>query len=327
MKMKSLLKYFIFSLVFFYACKEDKKEKKVVGDLNSYSISSIVLDKLNTKWIGTDQGLFKRVANGYELQDISGKILSLFFEKSSNTLWVGTDGGLYKGSVSGENISISRIPSSNLSNNMVWSAYVDSSAKRWFGTDLGFTLNKGTVWKTDKFLYNDLGALNSMDIEQASINAIAIGNGNYFFATNSYGLYRAYGYDESVDAFSGATQWASPYNGESAVDSIFAVIIDSQGSLWFGGTNGVQRHLNGQDSKLYNDYFINELPNPRVHAIAEAPDGNIWAGTENGYAIFDGNSWTDQTNKLTDNKFVTSIAFDTDGSAFIGTKKGLYVIK
>lgn len=206
-------------------------------------------------------------------------------------------------------------------------SYVDSTSKRWFGSSSGLTLNKGNTWKKENFIHNSLGNYVPMDIETASINAIVAGNGNYYFATSGYGLYRAVEFDESVDAFSGATQWAAPYNGESATDSIFAAIIDSKGNLWFGSTNGIQKHINHNDPKTDNDYYIDELPNKRVRAIAEAPNGRIWAGTENGLAVFDGTIWTDMTSKLTTNTFVTAIAFNTDGSALIGTKKGLNVVK
>jgi ligand-binding sensor domain-containing protein len=325
--MKRFLKYLLFPvLVFsFFTCK--KSDNKNVANLDDYSISSIVVDNLNTKWIGTNNGLYKSVDNGFELQDISDKILSLFFEKSSNTLWVGTDGGLYYGLIDGGNISSVKIPSSNLSNDIIKSVYKDSTSKKWFGTNLGFTMNKETTWKKEKFLNNGSGLNVALDIEKASINGIAIGHGNYYFATNSYGLYRAYGYNESVDAFSGASLWEAPYNGQSATDSIFSVTIDTKGNLWFGGTNGVQKHNNNLDSKSDNNYYINELPNKRVHAIAEAPDGQIWVGTENGLAVFNGNSWTDISYKLANNKYVAAIAFDADGSALIGTKQGLDVVR
>jgi ligand-binding sensor domain-containing protein len=322
--MKKSIKYLLFLVLYFFACKPDKENIK---NISESSISSIVIDKLNTQWIGTDQGLYKSNENSYELQNITGKILSLYIEKSSNTLWVGTDGGLYYGVIGGVSVSTSKIQSSNLNNDTIRYVYLDSTSKRWFGTNLGFTLNKGTTWKKKNFLYNNLGQNVGLSIENAGINAIAIGNGNYYFATNSYGLYRAFGYNESVDAFTGATGWEAPYNGQSATDSIFSVIIDTKGNLWFGGTNGVQRHNNNMDPKSDNDYYINELPNKRVHAIAEAPDGKIWVGTENGLAVFNGTSWTNITSKLTSNKFVTAIAFKADGSALIGTKKGLSEVK
>ncbi len=92
-----------------------------------------------------------------------------------------------------------------------------------------------------------------------------------------------------------------------------------------GGTNGVQYHT-GHDSKQNITPFLSDLPNPRVHAIAEAKDGKIWVGTENGIAIYDGTNWTTMTAGLA-NLFITAIAFDSNGSAWVGTQKGLYTVK
>jgi hypothetical protein len=150
-------------------------------------------------------------------------------------------------------------------------------------------------------------------------------NDDYYFATNLYGLYRTWGYKDSVDAFTGASQWGAPYNGAAAADTMFVVYVDSKGNQWMGGIKGLQAHT-GHNAKMNIQAYISELPNQRVHAIAEAPSGNIWVGTENGIAIFNGSTWTNNTTILP-NPFITAIAFDADGSAWVGTKKGLVNIK
>jgi hypothetical protein len=164
-----------------------------------------------------------------------------------------------------------------------------------------------------------------LNIENASINSIASWDGDYYFATNLYGLYRTWGYKDSVDAFTGASQWGAPYNGAAAADTMFVVFVDSKGSQWMGGINGLQIHM-GHNSLINIQQYTDVLPNPRVHAVAEAPNGNIWVGTENGITIFNGSTWANNTHSLPD-PFITAIAFDADGSAWVGTKKGLVNIK
>lgn len=322
--MKKNYKFLPIVLLLLFGCQPNKKNGTPIPNIN---ISSIVVDNSNTKWVGTDNGLYKSVDNGYTLEDISipGKVLSIFYEKSSNTLWVGSIGGLSKVVISGSDISSSVITSINLSDSSVQTAYVDSTSKRWFGAANGLSLNKNTTWKNKNFIYNALNNLVPMDIEKASINSIASWNGDYYFATNGYSLYRAKKYNEGVDAFTGATQWSSPYNGNSVTDTMFVVFVDSKGKIWMGGANGVQFHT-GHDSKSNTKSFRSELPNLYVHAIAEAPDGKIWVGTEQGLAIYDGVNWTAITNGLS-NLFVTAIAFDKNGSAWVGTKMGLVNIK
>jgi ligand-binding sensor domain-containing protein len=322
--MKRIYNYLLVVFFVLFGCKSNKKNENVVSDLNNYSISSIVVDQSNTKWIGTDNGLYESVDNGYELQDISipGKILSLYYEKSSNTLWVGTSGGLSKVIINSSEISSITIPSSNFNNTSILTSYIDSSSRRWFGTGAGFSLNYNNIWKKDSFAYSSvLSEIYPMAIEIVGINSISSWGGDYYFATNTYGLYRAANFKDSIDAFTGATQWSSPYNGSAATDTMFVVFLDSKGKIWMGGTNGVQFHT-GHDSESNITYFSSELPNIRIHAIAEAPNGIIWIGTEKGIAKYDGNNWTSITTGLP-NLFVTAIAFDKNGSAWVGTKNGL----
>jgi len=313
-------------LVLVACCKNDKQQEKIYPNLNTRSITSIIVDKLNNKWIGTDTGLFKSADNGYNLMSLPGfnNILSISYEKNSDQLWVGTSSGLLKASI-GSGFSSSIIALSNLSNDTIRSSFVDSSSRSWFGSAKGISFNKGDKWKKSKFYLNRLDSLVNTDIETKSINSIASWDGDYYFATNKNKLYRAWGFNDTVDAFTGASQWRIPENGDVISDTMFVVFVDSKGRQWMGGTQGLQVHT-GHYSKANSIAFTDALPNKRVHAISEAPDGKIWVGTENGITVYDGINWTNNTHSLP-NPFITAIAFDQDGSAWAGTKKGLVNIK
>jgi hypothetical protein len=195
---------------------------------------------------------------------------------------------------------------------------------------MGFTLNKEEIWKNDSFRINtENGRIFPMNpTEFLGINSIASWDGDYYFATSGGILFRGKNFKDSVDAFTGATQWQSPYNGQNLTDTMNVVFVDSKGQQWMGGSNGIQVH-NGHDEKdaASFTYYNNELADLIIHAIAEAPDGKIWVGTEKGLSVLNGTSWTTRTDGLP-NLFVTAIAFDKkDGSAWIGTKKGLTNIK
>lgn len=61
-----------------------------------------------------------------------------------------------------------------------------------------------------------------------------------------------------------------------------------------------------------------------VQAIAVAPDGALWFGTNGGVSRFDGKDWT--TYRTTDglvNRIVLPIAFAPDGALWFGTLGGL----
>jgi len=310
-----------------WGCRKNEKEgTQYITYLKNHKISSVIADNNNTIWAGTDTGLYKSNGNSFVLESSFNQkgILSLFYEASTNLLWVGTKNGLIKVSISSNGISSSVILLSNLSNDTIQTSYVDSSLRRWFGSWKGLSLNKDDIWKKNNFRINTLNKIFPADFEKDIIYSISSWNGDYYFATN-HKIYRAFGFNENVDAFTGATQWESPENGKNVSDTMFVVFVDSKGKQWMGGTNGVQFHT-GHDPKSNNTSFITELPNLYVHAIAEAPDGKIWIGTEQGLAKYDGTNWSIVSTGLP-NLFITAIAFDKNGSAWVGTKQGLVNIK
>jgi ligand-binding sensor domain-containing protein len=326
MKYLKIIPFVLITL--FWSCS-DKKTEETPEDETIKEISAVVnciaVDKNNTKWIGTNDGLYKSITGGYELVELSapGKIYSLFYNESQNSLWIGTETGLLEAKIGSDNLTETAIPNQNLSNPKVRTMYMDDNSKLWFGSEKGLSLNYGETWKKEKFRVNIQNKLFVTEIENYTINSISSWDGDYFFATSGAKLYRAFDYNTSVDAFSGATQWDPPYNGTSITDTMFVVFIDKAGKQWMGGMEGIQVHT-GHDPKVMSSftYYSDELPDNYVLAINQAPNGDIWVGTRKGIAKFNGSGWTLITNGLPD-LFVSSIAFDKDGKAWIGTKKGL----
>jgi ligand-binding sensor domain-containing protein len=323
MKYSKYLIFILFSV--FWACDDDDvPEKEILPSIDT-AVNAIAVDKYNTKWIGTDDGLYKNVADGYELQGIpgSGKINALYYEESGDILWIGSGTGLLKATVSADHIAAYSIDSEDLSNPNVITIHIDRDSRRWFGTGKGISLNDDEHWKKENFRVNTQGTLFAMDLENFKINSIASAEGDYFFATSGARLYRAFDYDPFVDAFSGATQWSVPYNGQSVTDTMFVVFIDREGKQWMGGKEGIQVHT-GHDPKQQDSftYYYDELPDLYILAINQAANGDIWVGTRQGLAVFNGTDWEIITAGLP-HLSVTSIAFDADGTAWVGTKKGL----
>jgi ligand-binding sensor domain-containing protein len=247
----------------------------------------------------------------------------LFYDEALNSLWIGTETGLLEAKIDSEDLVETVIPIENISNPKVHTIYMDNNSRKWFGSEKGFSLNYGEIWKKEKFRVNIQNMLFEMAIENFTINSITSWDGDYFFATSGAKLYRAFDFDATVDAFSGATQWDPPYNGTSITDTMFVVFVDSDGKQWMGGKDGIQVHTghNPKDMGSFT-YYYDELPDNYVLTINQAPNGNIWVGTRKGIAVFNGSGWELITNGLPD-LYISSIAFDKDGKAWIGTKKGL----
>ena len=90
-----------------------------------------------------------------------------------------------------------------------------------------------------------------------------------------------------------------------AGNSVYAILQDRQGNIWFGTENGVSRcdaRQNasrqdvGRQDIAFTDFFIEDgrAENP-VYAILEDRQGNIWFGTKNGLIHYDGETFTHLT--------------------------------
>jgi len=77
------------------------------------------------------------------------------------------------------------------------------------------------------------------------------------------------------------------------------------------------------DWKSYGPIF-NEIPSSTINVIKEDKNGNIWFGTNNGLAKFDGVSWQiyNLSNSGIPDNNIKSIAFDSSEVIWIGTKEG-----
>jgi hypothetical protein len=106
-------------------------------------------------------------------------------------------------------------------------------------------------------------------------------------------------------------------------DYVPAISSDSDGSLWFGTTDGAAR-FNGSTWTVYNT-SNSGLPGDNVRAITSDPDGSHWFGTNNGVATFDGSTWTvyNTSNSGLPGNYVLAISSDPEGSLWFGTNNGV----
>lgn len=114
--------------------------------------------------------------------------------------------------------------------------------------------------------------------------------------------------------------------------SVYCILEDSKGFMWFGTLNGLNR-WDGRNMRVFNHDPLDSvsLPSPRINALAETRDGNIWIGTmDKGLVSFNPQFETfrvyacnpDDTTSLMANN-ITVLCPDAEGNLWIGTDKGL----
>lgn len=88
------------------------------------------------------------------------------------------------------------------------------------------------------------------------------------------------------------------------------------GSIWYGGPQGLTRFVGGQ---YINYSTFNSLISNSINAITVDAYGKIWVGRPDGLSVFDGVNWTypDFGNTAANN--IKAIEFADNGDVWIGT--------
>lgn len=107
---------------------------------------------------------------------------------------------------------------------------------------------------------------------------------------------------------------------EVATLSIFGFMEDTEQTLWIGHSKGAVVYRDG----VFKTAFASEVTaGQRVYAFAQAPDGSVWAATENGLVHWDKGvvKLYQQADGLPTNR-LRSLTFDRAGVLWIATSGG-----
>lgn len=100
-----------------------------------------------------------------------------------------------------------------------------------------------------------------------------------------------------------------------------ALFTDRNGDLWRGTRVGGLEHFSGTNRTLYttNDgLWLND-----IHCLAQSPDGDIWAGTEDGLnRIEHGRITRFGISHGLGHRFISALAVDSRGTLWVGTLGG-----
>ncbi len=139
-----------------------------------------------------------------------------------------------------------------------------------------------------------------------------------------------------------AFQWAIAQNMSSRFEhltmedglsqsSVTCIIKDSQGFMWFGTEDGLNRY-DGTSFTVYRHLpkDSTSLSSSYINTLVEHEDGFLWVGTKNGLNYF--NPYTETFTRYLhhpndihslSNNSVIALSINTDGSLLVGTMNGL----
>lgn len=198
----------------------------------------------------------------------------------------------------------------NLETRMI-SVYYDPNGILWVGTQGGGVLS------------SDLRKQFYKSYNQDTHNEICgIGkdrDGYLWLATYHQGLLK------SKQRFDPNDRLAFEPIAANAGSCLLCVALDTDGDLWFGGTNQVLTHY--QSSTQVFHYYPVRLPEKpdwsgSVLSLCAAGDGQVWLGTSNGLLLYDRSSGLFSLYDLKVGN-IRAIAKESDATVWLGTSSGL----
>ncbi len=257
-------------------------------------------------------------------------ISSLWMDRyNPETLWVGTyGGGLNRFDIGEERfvryLKRAGIPDS-LSNDKVYSLYMDRSGILWIGTESG--LNKLDERKSE-FAHWTVEPGNEHSLKNEFVWSIfKDGNDILWIGTNE-GL-------TEFNRESGAMKHYMPPDTGSNDKRVSAIYGDQQGNIWVGTRGGGVSCFDRQTEKF--QLFQHDKNNPDslsddfISVIFVDRSGTVWVGTENGglnrffstTGTFASFNWKLEDLTALSSPHVSCIYEDPNGVLWVGTIQGL----
>lgn len=273
-----------------------------------HSARSIFEDSQGNLWIGSnDEGVEKISSDGNisfsTTNGLPNNSIRAFAEDLLGNIWIGTAAGFCYITKNNEIVIPEDTQKYNLTKNMITSLFSDSSGRLWIMTsdESGLYYYSG-----DKlYRYNDLDLLGNFyvtSMSQDSFGVLWLGLGIDGIACINQGEIKRLQTNTILDS-----------------SSTWTICHDSNGSTWFGTTNGIVVYRNGIFEQFNVDsenYFKNS-----INKIIEDREHNIWIATDTS-GIIKMNPGKFRTQHL--NTAINAITEDATGLMWLGSDDGLY---
>lgn len=270
--------------------------------LPSNYVLTVIVDKNNQKWFGTNAGLVKfdgsawRVYNKFNSPLLSNSIRVLRTD-SNNSLWIGT-GNSGAAKFDGTNWELFTKDNSGIADNIIKCIAIEKDTV-WFGTTNGIScFNKG-LWKT-----YDAG---SSGLLYNSIRDIAIDyNGVKWIVPSD---------NSTIISYDGKTwKYFTPGANGWPNTRINCCFVDNQNRKWFGCANGIIVYDDVTPyyyTKSETGINLNEVWTVKQDKLGNLIFGLYWF---NGIVIYDGQHWRsyNSTNPLDPTLGISPNYFDID---------------
>ncbi|WP_187290280.1 sensor histidine kinase [Terriglobus saanensis] len=277
------------------------------AEMNSLQILTIVQDRDGNLWIGSSRGLIRYNSRGAQWMPRDardrGTAVTAVFEDREGNLWFGSGGNL-------ERLRDSPLTTygnpEEAAGDQYGPVYADSRGRTWFAP-----LTGGLYWMRDGITHPVVTAGLDKDI----VYSIDGRGDEIWLGRQRGGLTRL----DAVGDIIKAKTWTTA-NG-LAENSVYAVHLNRDGSLWMGTLTSGASHFQG--GKFHPFDVGNGLISNTVAAIEEGSDGTMWFATPRGLSALHGLAVKSYgtTDGLASSDVVSLLA-DPQGGVWVGTTGG-----
>ncbi|MEW6456981.1 MAG: diguanylate cyclase [Acidobacteriota bacterium] len=275
--------------------KDNFKRYDIQNGLIANNIYSILIDKENSVWLTTNNGISKILSDKF-LNYLENKIVMSIYDYK-NAIWFGT---YQDGLIKFDTDFITYTTKNGLSSNQIWDL-AEFKDKLYIATFEG--LNSFDGKRFEKYTQKD-GLISNAVVDILSTE-------NFLWLATAQG----------ISKFDGK-KFINYTTKNGLVNNYVRYIYQDGNKIWFATEGGASCF----DGKKFKNYTTNEgLSNNRVNTIFRDRKGILWLGTNLGINKFDGKNFTIYTTKngLSDNNIVSVIEYD--GNLWLGTDKGLNI--
>jgi signal transduction histidine kinase/ligand-binding sensor domain-containing protein len=273
-----------------------------------FAIANYLLeDREQNLWVGTNGGGVAQVRERThrifnESSGLRPDNVSALAEDAGKNIWIANrSGGLhrlntYSGHVERWPAALDKVP--------VETVAVTGQGAVWFGgRDTG-------LWR----LPTPASPAEQLEIPAGGVNALlATRSGHVWFATTNGDVGRFL--HDRLDPLGG--------QDSHALESIYAMVEDADGAIWFGGRRGMLARWDGTAFTRQDHGMIPGI----IHSLLIDRDGKLWVGTSAGLALYENGAfhWL-TTDRGVPDDIIYNIVEDDHGHLWLATRRGLFYV-